>query len=98
MITWLEQHLFTCTIKSNFGFDCPGCGLQRAFIELLKGNLYESLSYHIALIPFLVTIILLIVQLIKKFNNGGTWVMWAFIVTSGLTFVQYVVKQIMHFS
>lgn len=98
MINWLQNHLFVCSFKSTFGINCPGCGMQRAFIELLKGNLYESLSYHIALTPFLITIILLIIQLIKRFNNGGTWVMWAFIVTSGLTFVQYVVKQIMYFS
>jgi hypothetical protein len=95
MITWLEQHLFKCTIKSTFGIDCPGCGLQRALISLLKGDIAESISYHAALIPFIITIILLIVQLFKKYENGGTWVMWSFIITSAITLIQYIIKQVL---
>lgn len=94
MITWLEQHLFICSVKSTFGIDCPGCGLQRAFIALLKGDVIESLKNHLALIPFLITILLLLIQLIKKYPNGGTWVMWSFIITSAVTLIQYFVKQI----
>jgi hypothetical protein len=97
MIDWLEHHLLACPIKSTFGLDCPGCGSQRAFISLLKGNLMESLNYNVALIPFMVTIALLILQLIKKYDNGGKWVMWSFIVTSGITVIQYITKQVLLF-
>ncbi len=97
MIDWLEHHLLACPIKSSFGLDCPGCGSQRAFISLLKGNLIESLSYHAALIPFMITIAMLILQLIKKHDHGGIWVMWCFIVTSGITLIQYIIKQVMLF-
>lgn len=72
--------------------DCPGCGLQRAFISLLKGNLSESLHYHAALIPFLLTIFLLIGQIILKRDNGAKYVMWAFILTCAVTFVQFAFK------
>lgn len=94
MVNWLEQHLFTCMFKSMLGIDCPGCGSQRALIALLKGDLMESLNYHAALIPFIITISLLIIQLIGKFENGGKWVMWSFIATTIITFVQYIIKQI----
>lgn len=97
MIHWLEQHLLTCSIKSHFGVECPGCGSQRALIALLKGNVMESLRYHIALVPFIITIIALIIQLIIKHNNGGKWVMWLFIITSSLTFIQFIVKQLAFF-
>lgn len=98
MIDWLQKHLFTCSFKSTFGIDCPGCGSQRALISLLKGNITESLSYHAALIPFIITIILLIVQLIKKYENGGTWIMWSFIITSVVTLIQYITKQILFYN
>lgn len=94
MINWLEQHLFSCFFKSQFNIECPGCGMQRSLIALLKGNVLESFHYHIALIPFMMTIILLIIQLIIKHKHGGKWVMWAFIVTTGITVVQYIIKQI----
>ena len=98
MIDWLEQHLSPCFFKSHFNMECPGCGMQRSLIALLKGDVLESLHYHMALIPFIITISLLIVQLIIKHENGGKWVMWSFIITTGITVVQFIVKQIILFS
>lgn len=97
MIQWLEQHLLACPIKSNFGIDCFGCGSQRAFIALLKGDVIGSLRYHVALIPFILTIIALIMQLIFKKTNGAKWVMMLFIVTCALTLIQYIYKQLVYF-
>ena len=85
--------MFTCFFKAHFGLECPGCGLQRAFISLLRGNLSESLHYHAALIPFLFTILLLIGQIILKRDNGGKYVMWSFILTCTVTMVQFVIRQ-----
>lgn len=97
MIIWLEKHLFTCFFKSHFGVDCPGCGTQRALICLLKGDLFESLQFHAALIPFMITVCMLIAQLILKKTSGGKYVMWAFIVTTSITVVQYIWQQIILF-
>ena len=98
MTDWLQHHLFPCFFKSHFGIECPGCGMQRSLITLLKGNVVESLHYHAALIPFIITLILLIVQLNIKHVNGGKWVMWAFIITSGITILQFVIRQIVLFT
>lgn len=98
MIAWLEHHLFSCFFKSNFGIECPGCGMQRSLISLLKGNILESIQYHAALIPFIITLIILILQLKIKHVNGGKWVMWAFIITTSITTIQYIIKQILLFT
>lgn len=98
MVNWLEQHLFTCFFKSHFGMECPGCGMQRALIALLKGDLTDSLMYHAALIPFILTIGALIIQLIIKHPLGGKAVMWLFILTSSITFIQFILRQIILFS
>lgn len=92
MIDWLEQHLFACAIRSTLGMDCPGCGMQRAFIALLRGDLPGSFRHHAALLPFLAMVIALLVQLKIKHVNGGKWVMWLFILTSAVTFVQFVYR------
>lgn len=93
MIDWLEHHLLTCFFKATFGVECPGCGSQRALIALLKGDVIGSLKYHAALIPLALTIIALLVQLKIKHEKGGRWVMWLFIATSGITVVQFIIKQ-----
>ena len=98
MIGWLEQHLSPCFFKLHFGLDCPGCGMQRSLISLLKGDLTESLHYHAALIPFMITILMLIIQLKMRYENGGKWVMWAFIITTGITIIQFIIRQIILFT
>ena len=72
--------------------------MQRSLISLLKGNVIESVQYHAALIPFIITILLLITQLCIKHKNGGKWVMWSFIVTTTITVIQFVIKQIILFT
>ena len=97
MIGWLEHHLFSCFFKSYIGLECPGCGMQRSLIALLKGNINESLKYHAALIPFIITIVLLLIQLKIKHVNGGKWVMWSFIITSTITVFQFIIRQLILF-
>ncbi|HIZ16758.1 MAG TPA: DUF2752 domain-containing protein, partial [Firmicutes bacterium] len=36
----------TCLIKSTIGVPCPGCGMTRATLELLSGNISAALHYH----------------------------------------------------
>ena len=50
-----------CIVKSLTGYDCPGCGSQRALHALLHGRLWEAASYNLFLlfgIPYLVALFL----------------------------------------
>jgi hypothetical protein len=93
MIDWLQNHLSPCFFKSHFGLECPGCGMQRAFIALLKGDLVQSLQFHPALIPFILTILALFIQLKVKHPKGGILVMWLFVICSLITIVNYITRQ-----
>ncbi|HXK20996.1 MAG TPA: DUF2752 domain-containing protein, partial [Polyangiaceae bacterium] len=35
-----------CPVASSFGIPCPGCGLTRATLALLHGNVRAALHYH----------------------------------------------------
>jgi hypothetical protein len=98
MIQWLENHLSPCFFKSTIGIDCPGCGMQRAFIALLKGNLLQSLEYHPALIPFLITLIVFLLQLKFQHPKGAKLIVSFFIFIFIITLVNYTVKQYHFFS
>lgn len=71
IIHWLESHLSTCPFHKYLGIDCLGCGMQRAFIELLKGNLKESIQQYPALIPMLLLISFLIIHLKFRLRWGA---------------------------
>lgn len=36
-----------CFFNRTFGIPCPGCGLTRAGLLILKGNILESMKYSI---------------------------------------------------
>jgi len=94
LIEWLESHQQPCFYKKTFGIDCPGCGMQRAIIELLKGNFIESFKEYPALIPIVFVISFLILHLIFKFKKGAFIIKISFIFTCAIIVINYVIKVI----
>ena len=92
LITWLEHHQTACVYKKHFGFICPGCGMQTSIIELLKGNLLESIKAYPALIPTLLLFIFLILHLIFKFKKGSKILLYLLIFYIILIFTNYFIK------
>lgn len=97
IVDFLERNLFSCTIKSLTGSDCPGCGMQRAFIELLKGNFEESFTHNSSLLPFLITIFFTVSHLIFGYKNGARIIVILFSFTVLVMLCQFVIKMIYRF-
>lgn len=53
-----------CFFKLATGIPCPGCGMGRATLEIMKGNFSSSFMYNILSIPFTLAIIISLVWLI----------------------------------
>lgn len=56
-----------CIFRIFTGLPCPGCGLTRAFILLLRGKILTSFHYHLLLIPVLFTLLTAVTVFIAKF-------------------------------
>lgn len=41
----------TCLVKIVFGVPCPGCGMTRASLRLLHGDVVGSLRFHPVALP-----------------------------------------------
>jgi hypothetical protein len=93
-IHWLQDHLLTCPSKALTGIDCPGCGMQRSFIELLKGNFKGSFYLYPALLPEMFTLSLTALHLILKFKEGAAYIKYSFIVTVAVIVISYTIKMI----
>jgi hypothetical protein len=81
-----------CQFKQLTGVDCPGCGSQRAFVFLLKGEIGKSVSMYPALIPILIMLIALVLHLFFKFRHGADFLKYNFITVMVLIAVGYVIK------
>ena len=91
-LDWLEHHLLPCPTKYFFGIDCPGCGMQRAIIALLKGNFMESLQLYPPLIPLIILLIVLIVNLCVNSKNWLKILKIIFIFDVLLILLNYILK------
>ena len=98
MIEWLERNMLPCWFKKYFGLDCPGCGMQRSFAALLKGEFVESFILFPALIPTIGLVVFLLIHLKMKFENGGTILKWLFIGNSAIIVISYILKQVQIFT
>ena len=88
----IERNMLACSMKNLTGMDCPGCGMQRALVALLKGDLVSSFYHHPALIPFLVTLLVAGLHLCFNFRNGARNIIILFALTCSLMIVNFVVK------
>jgi hypothetical protein len=59
-----------CFFKLATGVSCPGCGMGRATLELMKGNIFSSFDYNILGVPFNITIFIALLWLLTDFVKG----------------------------
>ena len=88
-----------CMFYTLTGWECPGCGVQRAFSALLHGEFVEAVCYN----PFLcLSVPYLILALVVSFCSGrvaeqlgrivyNRYVVWGFVV---LFFVWWIVRNL----
>lgn len=91
-IRWLEHNLLSCPIKQMSGVDCPGCGLQRSIVALLKGDLVSSFRLYPATIPILCLFLLTIVHLKFDFKNGAFFIKMLYIGATIIIVINYIYK------
>ncbi|MCX7862539.1 MAG: DUF2752 domain-containing protein [Bacteroidales bacterium] len=91
-VLWLENNQLPCFYKKYFHIECPGCGMQRALILLLKGKIWESIQTYPALLPMMLMVVLLIFHLLFKFKNGARILLYLFVINTAVIVVFYIFK------
>lgn len=69
-----------------------GCGMQRSFIELLKGNFVESFMYYPALLPIIIMLLFLPIHLVFKLKKGAQWLKYIFVFNISVVIISYLIK------
>lgn len=84
--------MMPCFYKQISGIDCPGCGMQRSFIDFLHGDFIASFKMYPALLPVLFTLGLTAAHLYFKFKNGAVFIKYSFIFTISIITISYIIK------
>ena len=96
LIQFLESHSLPCPSRALLHFDCPGCGMQRSFIYLLKGDLVKSLAMHPATIPMLALVIFAMLHFIFRLSKGAKIIVILQLTVAIITMVFYIYKIVNH--
>lgn len=88
--------MLPCVFKAAFGIECPGCGIQRSALLLLRGDLLGSLLMYPALIPLVLMVLFLGYHLVVGVRRGDLVLKYMFILNSVLIFGGYILRHIFH--
>jgi len=88
----LPSFFLTCPSKKWIGIECPGCGMQRSWYTLYKGNIKESWQYNPGGITFLMLLIFTALHLKFAFKHGAKFILWGFIATAALMWGNFFLK------
>ncbi len=84
--------MLSCSWKEHLGIECPGCGAQRSFLELINGNFSESIRLFPALIPVIITFVLTLIIITKPNAFHPKWIVGAFSLSAFLMLSNWLVK------
>ena len=82
----MEEFMLPCLNKQIFGFDCLGCGAQRAFVMVLKGEFAAAFKMYPAIYTIYLLLVFLGVNLFFKFK-GDWWVKVGLIVLNAVIII-----------
>jgi Protein of unknown function (DUF2752) len=96
VLQWLEAHMLTCPSKKWLHIDCPGCGLQRSAIALLKGDLINSFQLYPATLPILAILVFLVLHLKNQYKKGAFILQRLYVFCSIIVLIHYIYKIATH--
>lgn len=88
----MEDYLLPCMFKSLFGFDCIGCGIQRATLLLIKGDFIAAFKMYPAIYTTLLLLITLGLHIFEKKHAYHKWVIDSAILNAFVMLIAYAVK------
>ena len=66
----MEEFMLPCLNKQLFGLDCLGCGAQRAFVLVFKGQFSAAFEMYPAIYTMLFLVFFLILNFFVNFKKA----------------------------
>ncbi|BCY28862.1 DUF2752 domain-containing protein [Flavobacterium okayamense] len=88
----MEEYMLPCMSKKLFGIECLGCGTQRAFVLLLKGEFVEAFKMYPPIYTLVILFLFIFLHLIDKSRNYTRIVISLAILNLIVMIVSYAIK------
>ena len=90
----VEDNMIPCLSKTLLGMDCPGCGLQRAIVLLLRGEFWEAFLMYPAIYALISLFGFLFVDYFFSIRQSNRITMVLMILTVSSILINYILKLI----
>lgn len=92
----LENYMLPCFSKQLFGLDCPGCGLQRSVVFLLKAEFIAAFKMYPAIYTLVPLAGILILNRLVGLKYGNQLIIGFSISSVALILINFIIKLITH--
>lgn len=94
MSSEIENYMLPCLNKQLLGFDCFGCGIQRAFLFIFKGEFFLAFKMYPAIYPLLMLSAFLCLNFFFKFKHANKIINFLAITSVITILVSFTIKLI----
>lgn len=92
MLTQLDDYMLPCMWKKTFNVECMGCGIQRSFALVLKGEFTQAFYMYPAIYTLMLMIFVLVLHIKFQFKNGHKILLGLFIINIVIIVINYITK------
>lgn len=89
----LEDYMMPCFSKKYLGIECFGCGTQRAFVMLLRGEFSEAFHLFPAIYTLVALLLVVVLNFIDKKRNYANAMIILGIINAVIMVVSYFYRQ-----
>lgn len=89
-----EDYMLPCLNKQLLGFDCMGCGLQRSFAFILKGNFIDAFFMYPAIYSLIAFFGFILLNTFMDFKNSNKIIVTLAIINITLILGNFILKLI----
>jgi hypothetical protein len=88
----LTDYMLPCLNKQIFGFECPGCGLQRAVLFLFQGEFLAAFKMYPAIYALIPLFGLLLINKFLSIKYANQLIIALSIGSVSLIMINYILK------
>lgn len=85
--------MLPCLNKKLFGFECMGCGLQRSFALILKGEFIGAFQMYPAIYTLMLLAAVVVLNIFKPIKLLGKLIVILALTNVAVIIVSFIIKQ-----
>jgi hypothetical protein len=84
--------MLPCLSKTFFNLECLGCGFQRAFVFLIRGNFVDAFKMYPAIFTLLGLFIFILINFKLKFKHSKKIISRLAYLNLSIMIINYIIK------